>query len=260
MRRLSRSRPRRARSHRRTALDRGGGREARDRRQRREGRGDRRARRRGRSAGGRSARGARRGRAAGRREAASSSSRASAATDALTGAAVAPLPADREDVVVNNRVRGAVHGRARGAAARLAERRAARRGEGARRRRRRDAAAARPEGAREGDRPEIKPTLELAVATLQLKGGDRERAPRCHAHAPPVGESERQDAAAIAARANKDAATRARRGRPARGADEPRRGRGAARVAASAPASRSPACRSARSCCSPRSASRSPTA
>jgi urea transport system permease protein len=34
--------------------------------------------------------------------------RGGAATDAATGAAVAPLPADREDVLVNNRLRGAI--------------------------------------------------------------------------------------------------------------------------------------------------------
>ncbi|MET0680988.1 MAG: urea ABC transporter permease subunit UrtB, partial [Burkholderiales bacterium] len=98
------------------------------------------------------------------------------ATDALTGAAVAPLPADREDVVANNRVRGAAT--AALAALRLVA---------PERETRLAAAKALAGGAdeamlplirkaldKESD-PAIKSTLELAAATIELKGGDRER-------------------------------------------------------------------------------------
>ncbi len=98
------------------------------------------------------------------------------AIDALTGAAVAPLPAEREDVVANNRVRGAVA--AALAALRLVspERPA-----------RLAAAKALAGGAdesmlplvrkaleKESD-PAIKRTLELAAATIELKSGEPER-------------------------------------------------------------------------------------
>ena len=98
------------------------------------------------------------------------------ATDALTGAAVAPLPADREDVVANNRVRGAAT--AALAALRLVA---------PERQTRLAAARALAGGAdeamlplirkaldKESD-PAIKSTLELAAATIELKSGDRER-------------------------------------------------------------------------------------
>ena len=98
------------------------------------------------------------------------------ATDALTGAAVAPLPGDREDVVANNRVRGAVAA-ALAALKLLAPERATRLA----------AAKALAGGADESTLPlvrkaleketdpAIKSTLELAAATIELKGTDRER-------------------------------------------------------------------------------------
>jgi urea transport system permease protein len=98
------------------------------------------------------------------------------AVDALTGAAVTPLPAEREDVVANNRVRGAAT--AALAALRLVA---------PERETRLAAARALAGGAdesmlplirkaleKEAD-PAIKSTLELAAATIELKGGDRER-------------------------------------------------------------------------------------
>jgi urea transport system permease protein len=98
------------------------------------------------------------------------------ATDALTGAAIAPLPTDREDVVANNRIRGA-------AAAALAALRLV----APDRETRFAAAKALAGGAdesilplvrkaleKEGD-PAIRQTLELAAATIELKAGDRER-------------------------------------------------------------------------------------
>ncbi len=97
-------------------------------------------------------------------------------TDALTGAAVAPLPAEREDVVANNRVRGAVTSAL--AALRLVA---------PERQTRLAAAKALAGGADESmlplirkalekeTDPAIKSTLEVAAATIDLKGGDRER-------------------------------------------------------------------------------------
>ena len=75
------------------------------------------------------------------------------ATDALSGAPVTPLPADREDVVANNRVRGAA-AVALAALKLVAPERQTRlaAAKARRRRRRRGDAAARPQGAREGDR------------------------------------------------------------------------------------------------------------
>ncbi len=98
------------------------------------------------------------------------------ATDALTGAPVAPLPADREDVVANNRIRGAVA--AALAALKLVS---------PNRETRLAAATALAGGAdpavlplvrkaldQEMD-PGIKSLLEATAATIELKGGDRER-------------------------------------------------------------------------------------
>jgi urea transport system permease protein len=99
-----------------------------------------------------------------------------AATDALTGAPVAPLPADREDVVANNRIRGAVAVAL--AALKLVS---------PERDTRLAAARALAGGADEAmlplvkralDRetdPVIRPLLEATAATIELKGGDRER-------------------------------------------------------------------------------------
>lgn len=97
------------------------------------------------------------------------------ATDAATGAAVSPLPQDREDVVVNNRLRGAI---AAGLAALklVAPERATRL-----------AAVKELAGGadpamlplvkkaleREAD-PAIKPMLELVAATLELGSGERD--------------------------------------------------------------------------------------
>jgi urea transport system permease protein len=102
--------------------------------------------------------------------------RGEVATDAVTGAPVSPLPADREDVVANNRVRGA-------AAAAVAALRLV-----APERNTRLAAARALSGgadesmlplvrkalARETD-PAIKPMLELTAAAIELKSDDRER-------------------------------------------------------------------------------------
>src|SRR5262245_61706779 len=98
------------------------------------------------------------------------------ATDALSGGAVTPLPTDREDVVANNRVRGAAT--AALAALKLVA---------PDRQTRLAAAKALAGGADEAmlllvrkalDRetdPAIRPLLELATATIELKGDDRER-------------------------------------------------------------------------------------
>jgi urea transport system permease protein len=98
------------------------------------------------------------------------------ATDALTGAAVAPLPAEREDVIANNRVRGSAT--AALAALRLVA---------PERQTRLAAAKALAGGADEAmlplirkalekeDDPAIKSTLEVAAATIDLKGEDRDR-------------------------------------------------------------------------------------
>src|SRR5262245_47961073 len=97
-------------------------------------------------------------------------------TDAMTGAPVTPLPSNREDVVANNRVRGAAT--AALAALRLVA---------PERQVRLAAAKALAGGADEAmlplirkalDKetdPAIKSTLELAAATIELKGSDRER-------------------------------------------------------------------------------------
>jgi len=98
------------------------------------------------------------------------------ATDALSGAPVAPLPADREDVVANNRVRGAATVAL--AALKLVA---------PERQTRLAAAKALAGGADEAmlplvrkalekeTDPAIKSTLEFAAATIELKGDDRER-------------------------------------------------------------------------------------
>src|SRR5262245_4263498 len=98
------------------------------------------------------------------------------ATDALTGAALATLPADREDVVANNRVRGAAT--AALAALRLVA---------PERQTRLAAAKALAGGADEAMLPLVgraltnaadpatNSTLALAAATIELKSADRER-------------------------------------------------------------------------------------
>jgi urea transport system permease protein len=99
-----------------------------------------------------------------------------AATDAVTGAPVAPLPADREDVVANNRVRGAVAVAVAALKLVSPERDA-----------RLAAARALAGGAEEAmlplvrkaleqeTDPVIRPMLELTAATIELKSADRER-------------------------------------------------------------------------------------
>jgi urea transport system permease protein len=97
------------------------------------------------------------------------------ATDAATGEAVAPLPDDREDVVANNRLRGAIASAlaalklvAPDRATRLAAAKALAGGA--------DASMlplVRKALAQESD-PVIKPLLEMVAATLELGSGDRD--------------------------------------------------------------------------------------
>src|SRR5262249_23780812 len=97
------------------------------------------------------------------------------ATDAATGEKVAPRPAEREDVIANNRVRGAVQGAL--AALRLVSPDRATRLAAAR-----ELAGGADESVltlvkkaleKEGD-PAIRPLLEQIAATLELKSGTKE--------------------------------------------------------------------------------------
>ncbi|HKA42010.1 MAG TPA: urea ABC transporter permease subunit UrtB [Burkholderiales bacterium] len=97
------------------------------------------------------------------------------ATDAATGEKVTPLPAEREDVIANNRVRGAVQGAL--AALKLVSPDRATRLAAAK-----ELAGGADESVlplvkkaleKEGD-PAIRPLLEQIAATLELKGGAKE--------------------------------------------------------------------------------------
>jgi urea transport system permease protein len=101
--------------------------------------------------------------------------RGDAAIDAVTGAKVEPLPADREDVVVNNRLRGAI-------AAAIAALKLVSPDRAVRLAAVKELAGGADESAlplvqkalaREAD-PDIKSMLEMVAATLALKGGDRD--------------------------------------------------------------------------------------
>ena len=98
------------------------------------------------------------------------------ATDAVSGEKVAPLPAEREDVIVNNRLRGAVQGALAALKLVSSDRAIAPgRGQGARGRRRRGHAAPGEESAGEGNAtPRSRPLLEQIAATLELKSGTKE--------------------------------------------------------------------------------------
>jgi urea transport system permease protein len=97
------------------------------------------------------------------------------ATDAATGETVAPLPPDREDVVVNNRLRGAIAS-ALAALKLVAPDRATRLAAAKELAGGADAAMlplVRKALAQESD-PVIKPLLEMVAATLELGSGDRD--------------------------------------------------------------------------------------
>lgn len=95
-------------------------------------------------------------------------------TDALTGAAVTPLPEEREDVIVNNRVRGEIANAV--AVLRLLSPQRELRVQAVKELENGATAAMLPLVKRalekETDR-DIKATLELIAATIQIKGGDK---------------------------------------------------------------------------------------
>jgi urea transport system permease protein len=174
------------------------------------------------------------------------------AVNAATGAKVSPLPEDREDVILNNRVRRELDG-AMAALKLISPDRAARLAAAKELSGNADAAMlplVQKALARETD-VGVKQLLELTQATLELKTGTKEsrigavRTPRCCCW-----RSSRDPRRATTRSPTKTSAPRRRRACGRWKAGSP---------GASAPACCSPACRWARSCCLPRSASPSPT-
>ena len=176
------------------------------------------------------------------------------AVDAISGAAVSPIPEGAEDVVVNNRLRGAVQGA-------LAALRLTSADRSARLTAAKELVGGTDEAAlplvvkaleKEQD-PEIRPLLEQIAASLQLKTGTPEQRIAAMRTLAESSASSTRPILQSLLDSEKDPDVRyevekacARSTRAPHGT--------------SVPVSRSPASRSARCCCSPRSVSRSPTA
>ena len=102
--------------------------------------------------------------------------------------------------------------------------------------------------------PEIKALLDMTAAGMEIKSGDKDVAPRRDPHARRARQSRTPRRCSLEAASDPDEDIRREAQQSLRAIE------GAPRAGANGSGSPSPACRSARSCCSPRSASPSPTA